>query len=105
MTFILSRCTCLPGARGNRTLQIFFRGFCSFPTRTVRPSLTECWAADTDLLGSLLKAKHPPGKIELIPFSLYGYVKIQDLTLTPGPIPVAPGLVLSIPRRPGGVKR
>src|SRR3990172_1224127 len=39
VSFIVSRGTGLPGARGNRTRQIFFLGFWSFPTRTVRLSL------------------------------------------------------------------
>ncbi len=40
-TFVLSRGTCLPGARGKRTLQIFFLGFCSFPTETIHLSLRQ----------------------------------------------------------------
>ena len=39
VSFIVSRGTGLPGARGKRTRQIFFLGFWSFPTRPVRLSL------------------------------------------------------------------
>jgi len=58
VSFIVSRSTCLPGVRGNRTRQIFFRGCWSFPTNTLRLPLTGCWAADADPLSGPQCAPH-----------------------------------------------
>ena len=100
VSFIVSRGTGLPGARGKRTRQIFFLGFWSFPTRPVRLSLLSSQARrfppyfrNSENVGGTPQEDEPTQHQARCrsPHS-NGHVKIQDPTLNrPGMANRTPG--------------